>query len=66
MPAFSPEQQHRLETALSQAGVDYTIETYKGARHGFAVTGHSSTTAIHPSAIGSGCCTCFGRRFRPG
>jgi len=37
---FSPEQQHRLETALSQAGVDYTIETYKGARHGFAVTGH--------------------------
>ena len=37
---FSPEQQHRLERALSQAGVDYTIETYKGARHGFAVTGH--------------------------
>ena len=37
---FSPEQQHRLETALSQAGVNYTIETYKGARHGFAVTGH--------------------------
>ena len=37
---FSPEQQHRLETALSQAGVDYTIDTYKGARHGFAVTGH--------------------------
>jgi carboxymethylenebutenolidase len=38
--SFSPDQQHRLETALSQAGVDYTIETYKGARHGFAVTGH--------------------------
>lgn len=38
--SFSPEQQHRLETALSQAGVDYTIDTYKGARHGFAVTGH--------------------------
>ncbi len=39
-PSFSPEQQHRLETALSQAGVNHTIETYKGARHGFAVTGH--------------------------
>ena len=39
-PSFSPEQQHRLETALSQAGVDHTIEIYKGARHGFAVTGH--------------------------
>jgi carboxymethylenebutenolidase len=38
--SFSPEQQHRLEMALSQAGVDHTIETYKGARHGFAVTGH--------------------------
>ena len=37
---FSPEQHHRLETALSQAGVDYTIDTYTGARHGFAVTGH--------------------------
>jgi carboxymethylenebutenolidase len=39
-PSFPPEQQHRLETALSDGGVDYTIETYKGAKHGFAVTGH--------------------------
>jgi carboxymethylenebutenolidase len=39
-PSFSLEQQQRLEAALSQAGVDHTIETYKGARHGFAVTGH--------------------------
>ena len=39
-PSFSREQQERLERALSQAGVDYTIETYKGAKHGFAVTGH--------------------------
>jgi len=37
---FSLEQQQRLESALSAAGVDYTIETYKGAKHGFAVTGH--------------------------
>ena len=38
--SFSPEQQHRLEKALSEGGVDFTIETYKGAKHGFAVTGH--------------------------
>lgn len=37
---FPPEQQSRLERALAEAGVDYTIEIYKGARHGFAVTGH--------------------------
>ena len=39
-PGFPLEQQQRLETALTEAGVDYTIETYDGARHGFAVTGH--------------------------
>ncbi len=39
-PSFSREQQTRLEGALTEAGVDYTIETYDGARHGFAVTGH--------------------------
>ena len=38
--SFSPEQQHRLEKALSEGGVDFSIETYKGAKHGFAVTGH--------------------------
>ena len=38
--SFPPEQQQRLEQALSSAGVDYTIEIYKGAKHGFAVTGH--------------------------
>ena len=38
--SFPPEQQQRLETALAAAAVDYTIETYKGAKHGFAVTGH--------------------------
>ena len=38
--SFSPEQQQRLERALSEGGVDYTIETFKGAKHGFAVTGH--------------------------
>ena len=38
--SFSPEQQHRLEKALSEGGVNYAIETYKGAKHGFAVTGH--------------------------
>jgi carboxymethylenebutenolidase len=38
--SFSPEQQARLEKALSEGGVDFTIEIYKGAKHGFAVTGH--------------------------
>ena len=38
--SFPPEQQQRLENALSAGGVDYTIETYNGAKHGFAVTGH--------------------------
>jgi len=38
--SFSPDQQRRLERALSDAGVDYTIEIYKGAKHGFAVNGH--------------------------
>ena len=38
--SFSPEQQQRLDRALGDGGVDYTIETYKGAKHGFAVNGH--------------------------
>ena len=33
-------EQDRLEKALNEAHVDYTIETYENARHGFAVTGH--------------------------
>lgn len=39
-PGFPREQQERLEKALRDAGVDYTLETYEGAKHGFAVTGH--------------------------
>lgn len=39
-PSFSNEQRERLETALEAAGVDYTLEVYPRARHGFAVTGH--------------------------
>lgn len=39
-PSFPREQQERLEHALSAAGVDYTIEVYGQAKHGFAVTGH--------------------------
>jgi carboxymethylenebutenolidase len=38
--SFSPEQQQRLDRALTDGGVDYSIEIYKGAKHGFAVTGH--------------------------
>jgi carboxymethylenebutenolidase len=39
-PSFSREQQTRLQAALDDAGVNYVLETYEGARHGFAVTGH--------------------------
>ena len=39
-PGFPKEQQQRLETALRDGGVDYTLETYDNAKHGFAVTGH--------------------------
>jgi carboxymethylenebutenolidase len=39
-PSFPAEQQHRLEEALRAAAVEYTLEVYEGARHGFAVTGH--------------------------
>ena len=39
-PSFPAEQQSRLERALSDAAVDYTLEVYEGAKHGFAVTGH--------------------------
>ena len=37
---FPMEQRNRLEQALTEAGVDYTLEVYEGAKHGFAVTGH--------------------------
>jgi carboxymethylenebutenolidase len=39
-PGFPKEQQDRLEAALRDGAVDYTLETYEGAKHGFAVTGH--------------------------
>jgi carboxymethylenebutenolidase len=38
--SFPPEQKDRLERALVDAGVDYTLEVYAGAKHGFAVNGH--------------------------
>jgi carboxymethylenebutenolidase len=39
-PTFPEDQKARLARALNEAGVDYTLDTYAGARHGFAVTGH--------------------------
>jgi len=39
-PSFSAEQRALLERTLTQAGVDYELEVYPGAKHGFAVTGH--------------------------
>lgn len=38
--SFPDEQKVRLEQALSAAGVVHLIETYPGARHGFAVQDH--------------------------
>ena len=34
--SFPEEQQLRLEQALTDAGVNHGVETYAGARHGFA------------------------------
>jgi carboxymethylenebutenolidase len=39
-PSFPDEQRLRLEQAFEAANVDYSLEVYDGARHGFAVTGH--------------------------
>lgn len=39
-PSFPDDQKVRLERALADAGVDFALETYAGAKHGFAVTGH--------------------------
>ncbi|HEY2482455.1 MAG TPA: dienelactone hydrolase family protein [Caulobacteraceae bacterium] len=33
---FPPDQAHRLRQALTEAGVDNTVEIYAGARHGYA------------------------------
>ena len=38
--SFPEEQKNRLEQALADARVDHLIETYPGARHGFAVPDH--------------------------
>ncbi len=35
--SFPEEQKIRLEQALADAGVNHVVETYAGARHGFAV-----------------------------
>jgi carboxymethylenebutenolidase len=39
-PGFSIDQRGKLEQALAAGRADYTIETYEGAKHGFAVAGH--------------------------
>jgi carboxymethylenebutenolidase len=39
-PSFDQAQRGLLETALTTTGVDYTLEVYEGAKHGFAVSGH--------------------------
>jgi carboxymethylenebutenolidase len=39
-PGFTDEQRQRLDAALRDGGVNYEIEIYEGAQHGFAVTNH--------------------------
>jgi carboxymethylenebutenolidase len=39
-PGFTDEQRQRLDAALREAGVNYEIEIYAGAQHGFAVHNH--------------------------
>ena len=41
-PSCSPESQAQLVTALSQAAVDYQLELYPGAGHGFTVPDNPS------------------------
>jgi carboxymethylenebutenolidase len=36
-PFFSDEQKATLEQALTDAGISHLVETYEGAKHGFAV-----------------------------
>ena len=38
--SFTEEQKNRLERALCEAGIAHVVETYPGARHGFAVPDH--------------------------
>src|SRR5262245_47642755 len=35
-PGFTDEQRQRLDASLREGGVDYEIEIYEGAQHGFA------------------------------
>jgi len=39
-PGFTDEQRQRLDAALREGDVDYEIEIYEGAQHGFAVHNH--------------------------
>ena len=54
---FPEEQKSRLETALTKAGVDHLVETYPGARHGFAI---SDSPDYSPSAAERHWATLFG------
>ena len=38
--SFPEEQKNRLEQTLREAGIKHVVETYPGARHGFAVNDH--------------------------
>lgn len=44
--SFPAEQKERLEQSLTTAGVDHVIESYPGARHGFAVPDHPAFNPV--------------------
>jgi carboxymethylenebutenolidase len=44
-PSFTSDQEARLKQAYDAAAVDYVLERYEGARHGFAVTAHPAYDA---------------------
>jgi carboxymethylenebutenolidase len=45
-PGFTDEMKARLESALTDAGVEHTVETYAGARHGWV----PADTPVHDPA----------------
>ena len=46
-PSFTDEDKKQLQEAFAAAGVDHTVVTYEGARHGFGPSDHPSH---HPAA----------------
>ncbi len=61
----TPEQQQTLREALDEAGVDYTMELYQGAKHGYAVPDHSVYDEDAAERHWARLLDLFGRALRP-